>query len=263
MLLYLKALNYESMNRPDEVVVECNRMKDWLNKDTATHHHHRDDVAFKDEPMPHVLLGIIYETQQQYNDAFIEYKLAYGSYSRNYVGFFGTQEPRQLQKMIVDCALKAGLVDESRRLCEEYNIKSSSNKPDGGELIFIWHTGVGPYQKEEPADFEINANSLLGKFTDTRGTNYKFESAFQINLWRHKGLWTSLPRGIYYTRIPLVKGSNKFELTVDNVCGGRKVVPIEVNGNGTNQIRVYTSFENENTCPDSNEMIYTIMYTSE
>ncbi len=255
MLLYLKALNYSVMKNSAEAQVECNRMKEWVSKDSSKHRHYRDE--FKQEPMPHLLLGIIYETEGLFNDAFIEYESAYRLYQKNYLGFFGISEPVQLQRALLKAALLAGLTDDYLSLSDEFNTKQSAfSELGGGELIFIYHTGVGPYQKEEPADFEINANSISGKLFDSRGASYKFETAFQINFWKHEDWWTSLPRGIYYVRVPLQLGQNKFELTLYDTLGQRKNVKFEVEGNGSNQVRVFTSFESDSISPHNENFNY-------
>ena len=244
MALYLKALNYCNMSRPDEALVECNRMKEWLCKDSSARHH---QLQFKDEPLPHLLLGIIYETEGFYNDAYIAYQTAYRLYKESYIGFFSASDVFELQNAVLTTAYAAELMDEFARLKEEFDLDNFlPEKIDAGEMIFICHMGVGPYENDasDLAEYQASPTYLSAKLKNVAtGVTYRFGTAFQINYWKHKNWWTSLPRGIYFARVPLQPGPNKFELTWYDQAGLQRIESIEIGGNGGNQVRVFSSFE--------------------
>src|SRR5688500_11806228 len=85
MLLYFKAINFLKMNRPGEALVECRRLNIRLNQLSDKYQSER---KYQRDAFIHNLMGIIYQSTGDYNNAFIAYRNALEIYEDDYGRLF-------------------------------------------------------------------------------------------------------------------------------------------------------------------------------
>ncbi len=73
MVLYFKAINYLKMNMPEDALVECRRLNIRLNQ---LNDKYVSLEKFQRDAFIHTLMGIIYQSGKDYNNAFIAYRNA-------------------------------------------------------------------------------------------------------------------------------------------------------------------------------------------
>ena len=154
LLLYYKAINFLKMKMTDEALVECRRLNIRLQQLSDRY---SDEKKFKRDAFIHLLMGIIYDTDKDYNNAFIAYRNAYEIYQSDYAGLFGFSAPAQLRVDLVRTAQLAGMGDELNYYKEQFNMPDYQyHEPEGGELVFFWHNGLAPVKGEWSINFVIS-----------------------------------------------------------------------------------------------------------
>ncbi|MBT1700086.1 hypothetical protein KK083_24575 [Fulvivirgaceae bacterium PWU4] len=164
MLLYFKAINFLKMNKPDQALVECRRLNIRLNqlsdKYSAEKKYQRDAFA-------HTLMGIIYQSTGDYNNAFIAYRNAVEIYETDYAEMFGLQVPEQLKKDLLNTAWWTGFRDEFDEFKTKFGMESYKPVKPDAELVFFWHNGLAPVKSEWNINFIMDhSQSNMVVFTN-------------------------------------------------------------------------------------------------
>lgn len=154
LINYFKALNFLFMGRPRDALVECRRMNIQLQA---------LNMAFKDkrhryqaDAFINLLMGLIYDANQDYNNAFIAYRNAYKVYQEDYQELFNMSAPRQLKSDLVRTSKLAGLNQEKRRYQKQFSEElPSAHQPGKGTLVFLWHNGMGPIKDQLSLTFTL------------------------------------------------------------------------------------------------------------
>lgn len=174
MILYFKALNFLKMNKPDEALVECRRLNIRLNQIGDKY---KSTEKLQRDAFIHNLMGIIYQSTGDYNNAFIAYRNALDVYENEYARMFSMQVPEQLKKDLINTALWTGFYEEF----EDYKIKFEKTdytppKPEA-ELIFFWHNGLSPVKEEWSVNFVIdhNAGNVVVFNNEALGFSFPYE----------------------------------------------------------------------------------------
>ncbi|UXX78636.1 hypothetical protein N7E81_14840 [Reichenbachiella carrageenanivorans] len=152
LLLYYKALNYLKMGDRESALVECRRLNERLLK---LNEKYKSDARYKRDAFIHNLMGLIYDADQDYNNAFIAYRNAYNIYKEDYVTMFAVPAPEQLKKDILRTAYLIGFNDELDRFEKEFNMKYVPSRNSGGDLVFLWNNGLGPVKDEFSINFTV------------------------------------------------------------------------------------------------------------
>jgi hypothetical protein len=97
-------------------------------------------------------MGIIYEAQKDYNNAFIAYRNAVGVYDSLYQENFQTSVPRQLQADLLRMAKYNGFGNELAKYEKEFGFNFQAEEEGNGNMVFFWLNGLGPVKGE----FSIN-----------------------------------------------------------------------------------------------------------
>ncbi|MEO9966968.1 MAG: hypothetical protein ABJF11_14315 [Reichenbachiella sp.] len=156
ILLYYKALNFLKMGDREGALVECRRLNNRLLK---LNEKYKREARYKRDGFIHNLMGLIYDADGDYNNAFIAYRNAYEIYKNDYAEMFGVVAPQQLKLDILRTAYLVGFNDELERFQNEFGLKYIPTKSEGGELIFLWNNGLGPVKSE----FSINFSVIHGQ----------------------------------------------------------------------------------------------------
>ena len=153
LIQYYKAINYLKLGQFDEALVECKRINIELEQYNDLYTSHK---KLKDDAFAHNLMGIIYQANGDYNNAFIAYRNAYNGYKSDYATFFGVSAPTQLIKDMLFAAYKTGFMDEVDFYEKETGIKLDAKEKSGnGELVFFWNDGLGPVKDQFAIDFVL------------------------------------------------------------------------------------------------------------
>jgi hypothetical protein len=153
MMHYYMALNYLKLGQPEEALVECKRMNIRLNQLSDKY---KSDNKYKRDAFMHLLMGIIYDANNDYNNAFIAYRNALEIYQTDYQKMFGLGPPQQLKEDLLRSAYLSGFYEELKRYEQEFEMKyQPSSGSEQGDLVFLWHNGLGPVKQEWSLNFSI------------------------------------------------------------------------------------------------------------
>lgn len=176
MLLYYKAMNYLKLGKTEEALVECRRLNIRLQQ--LSDRYDSPDKYRKDAFI-HTLMGLIYESDFDYNNAFIAYRNAFEVYEDEFGKLFQLTAPEQLKKDLVRMAKLSGLDEEYEQFREKFGMPDREyTEPEGGELVFFWHNGLSPVKTELNIAFAITQRDGMVYFSnESRGMNYAFSSS--------------------------------------------------------------------------------------
>ena len=213
MLLYYKALNYLKMGENENALVECRRLNDRLNKLSDKY---RSENRYKKDAFIHTLMGLVYDANRDYNNAFIAYRNAHNIYKEEYTQLFGVEAPEQLQEDLMRTAYLNGFLTELEQYEQEFRKKYKASVSEGGELVFFWNNGLGPVKSEWSINFTILKGS--GGYVTFANEEYGFNFPFLLSSDDERGDLTDLrffriafPK--YIERQPLYTAAN---LIADN-----------------------------------------------
>ncbi|MDQ2179064.1 COG3014 family protein [Marinifilum sp. D714] len=163
MLNFYKALSYLELGNTESALIECRRVNEKLyalNDKYPRNYKNR----YSDDAFAHILMGLIYDSSKDYNNAFIAYRNAFKIYEENYTKNFGTPAPQQLKEDMLRTAYLTGLNQEYEFYKEKFGFDFIKSNKDEGDLIFIWLTGLGPVKDEWSINFSA-LNSRDGYLT--------------------------------------------------------------------------------------------------
>ncbi|MEQ9591812.1 MAG: hypothetical protein RLN86_04405 [Cyclobacteriaceae bacterium] len=173
LLLYYKALNFLKLGKTQEALVECRRMNIRLQQLSDRYD---TDKKYREDAFIQLLMGIIYETDKDYNNAFIAYRNAYNTYQSDYVNLFNMDSPEQLKVDLVRTALLSGLQSEYDFYKREFGLEDYAYEPSsGGDLVFFWHNGLGPVKAEWGINFVITRRGdMVTFYNESLGLSFPF-----------------------------------------------------------------------------------------
>jgi hypothetical protein len=172
MLNYINALNFLQLKDYESALVECRRINLKL---IATAERYKEKPKYKEDAFAHLLMGSIYETTGDLNNAFIAYRNGYEVYKRDYVPFFDMQVPAQLKKDLYSMALANGFRSEIERYEKEFGLTSKDLQTSQSELILFWNNGFSPYKEQFSIDFTIiKSGNFITFVNPTLGYNFSF-----------------------------------------------------------------------------------------
>jgi hypothetical protein len=218
MLLYFKAINFLKLGQHEDALIECRRLNIRLNQ--------LGDKYVSEEKLQrnafiHTLMGIIYQSAKDYNNAFIAYRNAIEVYENDYSRMFGMIAPEQLKKDLLDAAWRTGFMDDFEDYRNKFEMSDYEASSPDADLVFFWHNGLGPIKAEWSINFVISPgpdhmmvfnNNELGlsfpfKVDDDKDrtdlTNLQF---FRVAFPRY------VERPVYYISAKLERGPDTYDL---------------------------------------------------
>jgi len=218
MLLYFKAINFLKLGQHEDALIECRRLNIRLNQ---LGDKYVSEAKLQRNAFIHTLMGIIYQSAKDYNNAFIAYRNAIDVYENDYSRMFGMTPPEQLKKDLLDAAWRTGFMDEFDNYKNKLEMSDYEASSQDADLIFFWHNGLGPIKAEWSINFVITPgpdhmmvfnNNELGlsfpfKVDDEKDraglTNLQF---FRVAFPRY------VERPVYYVSAKLECGSDTYNL---------------------------------------------------
>lgn len=173
MLLYFKALNFLKMNKAEQALVECRRLNIRLNQLSDKY---SSEKKYQRDAFIHTLMGIIYQSTKDYNNAFIAYRNAVEIYENEYAGMFGLYVPEQLKKDLLSTAWWTGFAEEFDTFKIKFNMPDFKPVHPEAELIFFWHNGLAPVKSEWNINFLLDhkSDNLIVFTNDQLGLSFPF-----------------------------------------------------------------------------------------
>lgn len=187
MVLYYKALNFLKLGKTDEALVECRRLNIRLQQLSDRYD---SETKFQRDAFVHTLMGIIYDVDKDYNNAFIAYRNAFEIYEDDYDRLFRVRAPDQLKKDLLRTAFLSGMTEQLEKYKQEFGMNEYEyHAPEGGELVFFWHNGLSPVKAEWGITFMVSrrdnwiyfSNAELGLTFPFRIDNYNEKDRSGLN----------------------------------------------------------------------------------
>ncbi len=172
MVNYYKALNYMQLGKYEDAIVEARRITIKLQQLNSKYQDHKN--RYSDDAFAHIMIGLLYEANHDYNNAFIAYRNALEAYQNIYADNFSIEAPLQLKKDILRTAYLTGFHDEVLHYEKQFGMKHEADTSESGELVFIWQNGFGPVKSE----WSINFTMLPGEAGFVTYTNEEYGLTF-------------------------------------------------------------------------------------
>ncbi|MCF8371143.1 MAG: hypothetical protein K9H64_05950 [Bacteroidales bacterium] len=171
---FYKAINYIQLQQFENALVECRKINIKLNQLNDKFPDHKN--KYQRDAFAHLLMGLVYDAQKEYNNAFIAYRNAYEIYTSDYVENFGIGAPAQLKQDLMRTAYLTGFNEELSQYEKDFKTKYTHQPNENGDLIFLWMNGFGPVKSE----WSINFTKVDGQggfvtlVNDEYGINFPF-----------------------------------------------------------------------------------------
>ena len=173
ILLYFKAINYLKLDKKEEALVECRRLNIRLQQLSDRY---ESEDKYKQDAFIHTLMGIIYQSDRDYNNAFIAYRNALEIYKNDYTRLFKVVAPHQLKLDLLKTAWLSGMSEEFEQYKQEFEMNDYQYEPsEGGELVFFWHNGLSPIKAEWGINFVVGTKGNTAFFSNSElGISFPF-----------------------------------------------------------------------------------------
>ncbi|HET7909722.1 MAG TPA: hypothetical protein VFL19_03350 [Nitrospira sp.] len=159
MINVLKALNYASLNRWQDALVEARRIDHRLN---VLADRTKDKAAYRDDGFARYLSGILYESAGDVNNAFIAYRKAYETFDASRA-WSGTGVPAQLRADLLRTADALQLSQEFadyRKLFPDTTWTSIQEQQHLAQVLVISYNGRAPRKEDQFVDLPISMDAL-------------------------------------------------------------------------------------------------------
>ncbi|RYD82944.1 MAG: hypothetical protein EOP53_02290 [Sphingobacteriales bacterium] len=173
MVHYYKAFNYLYLKKYDEALVECRQMNLKLQ---VLGDKYKKDNRYKKDAFVNNLMGIIYEADGDYNNAFIAYRNALEIYENDYSKLYNVEVPEQLKQDLIRTAKLTGFGNEVDFYEKKFNMKYQPKDPNKGDLVFFWMNGLGPVKDEWSINFVVQkpGNNTVIFYNADLGISFPF-----------------------------------------------------------------------------------------
>jgi uncharacterized protein len=164
MIHVFSALNYIYLNKFDDALVEARRVDLFLTKlqtDYGYQNYYNEDAFIR------YLMGIIYESQGEINDAFISYRKALETYKAT-ENVYKVKVPEDLVFSALQTATDMGFTREFGEIKDDFpelskNFVPEKSRSADGEIIFLHYNGRVPHKVDNIFKFAFgNAWGYVG-----------------------------------------------------------------------------------------------------
>lgn len=174
MVLYYKAINFLKMGKPDDALIECRRLDIRLQQLSDKYH---SETKYRHDAFVNTLMGIIYQSSKDYNNAFIAYRNALEIYAGDYGRMFQMSVPNQLKIDLINTAGWTGFNDAVEFYKTKFAMPDYKLPQPGPGLVFFWHNGLCPVKDEWSINFVIEhqANNMVVFTNKALGITFPFQ----------------------------------------------------------------------------------------
>jgi len=174
MVNCFKAINFMQMDEYEAAMVECRRINLKLNQLNDKYPSHKN--RYQRDAFANVMMGLLYEANGEYNNAFIAYRNALEIYETDYSKNFNIQPPRQLKLDLLRTAHIIGFGEELNFYERKFGMKYAPAQKPEAEMLFFWMNGFGPVKDEWSINFTIvrGAGGLVTFVNEGEGLSFPF-----------------------------------------------------------------------------------------
>ena len=141
LIHYYRAMNYARLGDRQAALVECRKANQKLEGYAQQAEY---ELSYKNDAFLQYMTGLFFESEGEWNDAYISYKDALKGY-RAYDAAFGSQVPHILLIDLARLAGRLGYEDEVAEYTERYQLEPGELKPvSGGEIVVFVESGFVP-----------------------------------------------------------------------------------------------------------------------
>jgi hypothetical protein len=152
---YIKSLNYLQLGDPSAARVEARRTNIRLQElnDAVPD----KPLKYNDDVLGHIVMGLGYEANGEWNNAFIAYRNAAELFIEDgkVHPYMGVRMPEQLKCDLVRLAELNGFGNEAHRYEQILRPRCKEQVGEGGSLVLFWENGQGPIKEENILGFDI------------------------------------------------------------------------------------------------------------
>lgn len=150
---YYKAYNFLRLHEYSKALVEVRRMDLRLQE---INDKYKNENKYQRDAFIHLIMGLVYDANKEYNDAFIAYRNAYEVYTDDYSAMFGLNTPTQLKYDLIRTAELAFMYDEAAEYKGLFGIDYDFSSVDNmGDVVVFWNNGKGPVKNEASFNFAM------------------------------------------------------------------------------------------------------------
>jgi uncharacterized protein len=158
LIHYYKALNYYYQELIDDAIVEAKRMTMRLQE--LNDKQGNSKKVYKNDAFAHWFIGVLYEVNKDYNNAFIAYRNAAEVYADNNNTYYGVELPAQLKTDVLRTAYLNGFNEDLLYYEMAWNLRYTPDKNPQKELLILWENGLAPVKKENNLFFSLMKDRL-------------------------------------------------------------------------------------------------------
>jgi hypothetical protein len=147
--LYL-ALNYAALGDTEDALVEARQVDNELNLINSQYAEDQKNV-YREDAFIRFLMGILYESDDETNDAFISYRKSEKIYRNDYAVHYGVNPPLFLIENLLTSASALGFESELAQIRERYpdvEFPRPGEKRNLAEIFVVHYNGIGPSKME-------------------------------------------------------------------------------------------------------------------
>lgn len=174
LLHYYKALNFLQLGQYEAALVECRRMNIKLNQLSSKY---SSAGQYRRDAFIHTFMGLVYQANRDYNNAFIAYRNAVEIYQEDYQPLFGIKVPTQLKKDLIYAAYKTGLYEQVVHYKELFELSyDPAQQTNESEVVVLWNNGLGPVKREWSINFVLipGAGGVVHFHNEALGLSFPF-----------------------------------------------------------------------------------------
>jgi len=174
MVNCFKAISFMQMDEYESAMVECRRINLKLNQLNDKYKDHKN--RYQRDAFAHTLMGLLYDANGDYNNAFIAYRNALEIYETDYATNFNVQPPHQLKLDILRTARSVGFSEELDFYERKFGMKYAPARNSDAEMLFFWMNGFSPVKDEWSVNFTV-IKGLAGMVTfvnEAEGFSFPF-----------------------------------------------------------------------------------------
>ena len=150
MVNLFMALNYIGLGLEEEALVEARKVDNKLNIINSQYEEDKKNV-YKEDAFIRFLMGVLYETDEEFNDAFISYRKAEEIYTNDYSQNYGVSSSPFLIENLLSTAQAMDFHEEISEIQGKHPGVTYMNlveKKEMAEIYFIHYNGLGPVKVE-------------------------------------------------------------------------------------------------------------------
>ena len=144
------ALNFAGLGQWEDALVEARKVDSKLNSFNLQYPAGKKNV-YKEDAFIRYLMGVLYETENEINDAFISYRKSESVYRRDFRPNYGVGPPSILIEDLLWTARQMQFLDEYRRYSKAYPDVARGLRPkrrNDAHAYFIHFNGLGAEKVE-------------------------------------------------------------------------------------------------------------------